>query len=112
MKCKDCDCCRKGWFQSKPDAYVCIGVKEPFVIDNIHGDCTEYSDKTISNKVKGVMCPHCDASYFQVLYQTTTCVYAPSIYKDGELISKTPNTIRLVCHCLNCGKDFSHTSKE
>ena len=45
MKCMDCDCCRKGFFESKPEVYVCIGVKEPFVIDNIEKECTEYPEK-------------------------------------------------------------------
>ena len=45
MKCKDCDSCRLGWFNSKPESYVCIGVKEPFVIENINNECTEYPEK-------------------------------------------------------------------
>ena len=44
MKCKECRGCKKGWFKSRPNSYVCIGVKEPFVIDNINVDCTEYSE--------------------------------------------------------------------
>ena len=42
MKCKECGCCRQGFFKSSPDAYVCIGVKEPFIINDINVDCTEY----------------------------------------------------------------------
>lgn len=45
MKCKACSSCRKGYFESKPDKYVCIGVKEPFVIENINDECTEYFAK-------------------------------------------------------------------
>lgn len=45
MKCVECSCCHKGWFQSKPDDYVCIGVAEPFVIQNINAECTEYPNK-------------------------------------------------------------------
>lgn len=45
MKCKECDSCRRGFFKSQPDAYVCIGVKNPFVIENINHDCTEYPEK-------------------------------------------------------------------
>lgn len=47
MKCKDCHACRKGYFESKPQAYVCIGVKEPFVIYDINVECTEYPEKTL-----------------------------------------------------------------
>ena len=38
MKCKDCASCKKGWFKSSPDEYVCIGVKNPFVINDINVD--------------------------------------------------------------------------
>lgn len=44
MKCKDCKCCEKGWFKSRPNEHVCIGVKVPFVIDNINAQCTEYPE--------------------------------------------------------------------
>lgn len=46
MKCKDCFACVKGWFGSNPLAYVCIGVKEPFVINDINAECTEYKKCT------------------------------------------------------------------
>lgn len=39
MKCKECTACCKGWFESKPESYVCIGVKEPFIIDDIYQEC-------------------------------------------------------------------------
>ena len=45
MKCKDCFACLKGYFESKPQAYVCIGVKEPFVIHDTNIECTEYPEK-------------------------------------------------------------------
>lgn len=45
MKCKDCSACKLGWFGSKPFAYVCTGVKEPFVINDINVECTEYKDR-------------------------------------------------------------------
>lgn len=49
MKCRECNSCHKGYFDSKPNAYVCIGVKEPFVIKDIDVECTEYPEKR--NKV-------------------------------------------------------------
>ena len=52
MKCKDCDCCRKGWFKSKLNDYVCIGVPEPFVIKDINVECTEYEERR--NKKVGI----------------------------------------------------------
>lgn len=45
MKCKDCNACRQGYFESRPDKYVCIGVREPFVIDDTGHECTEYKEK-------------------------------------------------------------------
>lgn len=42
MKCRDCNYCEKGWFESKPYLYVCTGVKHPFAISNIDNECTEY----------------------------------------------------------------------
>lgn len=45
MKCKECNSCEKGWFASKPNEYVCIGVKHPFVISDINAECTEYPEK-------------------------------------------------------------------
>ena len=46
MYCRDCYCAKQGYFKSKPDAYVCTGVKEPFVIsDYQNAECSEYKDK-------------------------------------------------------------------
>lgn len=46
MKCRDCNCAKRGYFKSVPDAYVCTGVKEPFVIYNYpDAECKEYKDK-------------------------------------------------------------------
>lgn len=57
-KCKDCNCAKRGWFDRLPEAYVCIGVKEPFVIDDYPnavcttGYCnTEKVDPTIDDGV-------------------------------------------------------------
>lgn len=49
MKCKECNSCKKGWFTSRPDEYVCIGVKTPFVIADINVECTEYPEKRNKN---------------------------------------------------------------
>ncbi len=45
MKCGECSACKKGWFASQPDAYVCTCVQEPFVIDDVNIECTEYPEK-------------------------------------------------------------------
>lgn len=47
MKCKDCTSCTQVFYdeaQTKCD-YICYGVKEPFVIDDINTECTEYPEK-------------------------------------------------------------------
>jgi hypothetical protein len=41
-KCKDCDYAVKDFFKCAPGEYVCIGVKEPFVISDINAECTQY----------------------------------------------------------------------
>lgn len=50
MRCIECKACAKGWFPSKPSAYVCIGVREPFVISDINHECTEYPEKEFKNE--------------------------------------------------------------
>ena len=57
MKCKDCDCCRLGFFQYNPDNYVCTGAPEPFVIHDINVECTEYEYNR--NKLSPLPCPFC-----------------------------------------------------
>ena len=50
MKCRDCECAKRGYFKSVPDAYVCIGVKEPFVInDYIDAECSVYKENKDTN---------------------------------------------------------------
>lgn len=50
MKCKDCKSCKKGWFGSKPNSYVCIGVREPFVIKDINMECVRRDEKKEGNR--------------------------------------------------------------
>lgn len=52
MNCVECDACKQGFFKSKPGMYVCIGTKEPFLIEDIGHECTEYPDKNISMEGK------------------------------------------------------------
>lgn len=52
IKCKDCSSCHKGYFKSQSDEYICIGVKEPFVISNYtDAGCTVYKDKKDSTVI-------------------------------------------------------------
>lgn len=52
MKCINCNCCHKDFFHYAPDAYVCTGVKEPFIINDINAECTEYADKRNTATIK------------------------------------------------------------
>ena len=58
MKCKDCNLSVKGFFQCYPEKYVCIGVKEPFVIEDINVECTEYPEKR-EEKISKTACVSC-----------------------------------------------------
>jgi hypothetical protein len=44
MKCKDCEAAVKDFFKCEPGKYVCIGVKEPFVINDVNVECTQYPE--------------------------------------------------------------------
>lgn len=61
MKCKECNCCHEvpltRWSSVDRDyvtkyVYKCYGVKEPFIIENINVECTEYPE--YRNKVVGI----------------------------------------------------------
>lgn len=52
MKCRDCSCAKRGYFASLPEAYVCTGVKNPFVIkDYPDAECTEYKDESFKSTI-------------------------------------------------------------
>ena len=103
MKCRECNCCKKGYFESKPEDYVCIGVKEPFVISDINVECTEYPEyrnkETVSADEEegywfllddcaneGVYCSKCHKKVYK------------KCYANQKLKSK---------FCPNCGKRMS-----
>jgi hypothetical protein len=50
MKCRDCEHAKRGWFKSVPEAYVCVGVKNPFVIKDFpNAECSAYKDTTATS---------------------------------------------------------------
>ena len=58
MKCRECNFCQEviisRWSSDyecwiKENIYKCFGVKEPFVINNIDVECTEYPEKRNKN---------------------------------------------------------------
>ena len=58
------------------------------------------------NKVL-VYCPHCGESYYRVDYQTSTCLYCPPVFLNGQLINTDMNKLINNCTCLNCGVTFT-----
>ena len=107
MRCKECNACMLGYFKSKPDAYVCIGVKEPFIIDDINVECTEYPEKrnkeVESNIAKAIS--HFKYSISHDFFKEPVTSYSrmavealekqiakqPLIWKNKHYFSPTPN---------------------
>ena len=93
MKCKECECCKKGWFKSKPDAYVCTGVKEPFVIEDINIECTEYNEYREKKKTmkSSELLLSLDGEHLEVFKNSVgICVeYKGSEVKDGMFLYST-----------------------
>lgn len=50
MKCKECACCRLGYFKDRPGDYVCVGVKHPFVVEDTNRECTEYPTLALKSR--------------------------------------------------------------
>ena len=55
-----------------------------------------------------IKCPKCGAKYFEVGPSVSTCVYYPTIIKDGVNINPDRNKIVTTYTCCECG----HTWKE
>jgi hypothetical protein len=104
MRCIDCDCCKKGWFKSKPEEYVCTGVKEPFLINNIYHECTEYPEKRNKIGIKEAINHYkygidCDVFSEPVTTYAKMAMEAlekqipktPFIWEDKYYFSPTPN---------------------
>lgn len=82
MKCKECDACVK-----QGNEYVCIGVKEPFVIDNIEMECSEYSQSGTMYSVNkdgtlGEKIGTCDMLKEKINMKHK---YLQELYPDGKL---------------------------
>ena len=81
MTCRECDCAKKGFFTSAPNSWVCIGVKEPFIINDLDVQCTEYEE--LRNK-QGVTKNRSRLSYGVIRE-----------YKDGTTLWYEPLTDRI-----------------
>lgn len=88
MKCKECKSCCYGWFPSKPNKYVCIGVKEPFVIDDIDAECTEYPEKN-----KDIVVPKMTLTYLseQEIRDIYNAIRTLEAIKQRGVLNEQPN---------------------
>lgn len=88
MKCRECNCCKKGWFDYMPEVYVCTGVKEPFAIDDINRECTEYPERRTKMKSSELLL-RLDGERLEVFYNVHgTCVrYKGAEIKEGTFLT-------------------------
>lgn len=101
MKCKVCSSCSKGYFKSQPDKYVCIGVKEPFIIKDINHECTEYPEKNseLNNKSTKLTAPCSVCNDGQVRINFISAMNVTSRYATYDL-----GRLDKVNFCPKCGK--------
>ena len=71
MKCKDCEYREKVFYDDNQELScdVCTAAENPFIIDNLNFECTEFSEKAIDKIIK---IPDLDYSN------------APAFYVDDE----------------------------
>ena len=82
MKCKECEAAVKGFFGCRPDEYVCIGVKEPFVISDINVECTQYSEKR-KEKTMGKISHYRVNGKDYTPYIDDDGIYMPNAYNEN-----------------------------
>lgn len=74
----------------------------------------EITVDSLEDKTKGIgiydniKCPKCGAKYFEVGSSYTTCVYYPTVIKDGVNINPDRNKCTTAYTCCECG----HTWEE
>ena len=107
MKCKDCSACRKGWFSSKPNEYVCIGVKEPFVISDIEHECTEYPERRDKISIEGAIA-HFKYGITHDIFSEPVTSYAKMAVEalEKQILKKPKGDYGSVPHyrCPTCNK--------
>ena len=97
MKCRECSSCQKGYWASNPEAYVCIGVKEPFEIMDVNAECTEYDKK--KNKK-----PKTDASnrfFVEAIKPEDTCLDILTWYRDLYYAEPTTTERGIMANAIN-----------
>ena len=53
-----------------------------------------------------IKCPNCGESYYAEKYTTSTAMYSPTIWHEGEVVSSNPNISTTCCECINCHYEF------
>lgn len=99
MKCKDCNCCTKSWFSYKPDAYVCTGVKEPFIISDIEHECTEYPELIDKISIESAIA-HFKYGITHDIFKEPVTSYAKMAV---EALEKQMPTVTPLLPCPFCG---------
>jgi hypothetical protein len=82
MKCIECGCCTKGFFKCEPEAYACLGVKEPFVIKDVNVECTEYPEMREEKTIGKVNVYRIHGKDY-VPYVDDDGIYMPNAYSNN-----------------------------
>lgn len=98
MKCCECQACYKGYFKSKPNAYVCIGVSEPFIIQDIKKECTEYNLKHDTMYT----CVECGATFSTPKQYIETHELDAGPYEEWQLCPYCGSSIVKAQQCSIC----------
>lgn len=100
-RCKTCDYAKRGFFASVPEAYVCIGVKEPFVIsDYPNAKCSAYPlslvDTTPSTIPDYYACPFDKYESPIKVFQQIRTEYDNEIFKAVQSVYTDVNKDELI----------------
>lgn len=55
-----------------------------------------------------INCPNCGKSYYKELFNASTAMYYPPIFKDGVNINPNGNINTTYCQCMNCNSYFNY----
>ena len=88
MKCKYCRYVIQGYFNYLKKEYVCVGVKEPFVIsDYENAECTVYKswyDKTDLSSIIRIS----ESDNFVIDYDKSRGMYRASYFEDDHFVDE------------------------